>query len=65
MIKDGYYGLFNVSKTIFDSVSIEMCISGTNESVKYLCANNAETEHLISLGLEAIQNCDWYKVEMK
>lgn len=66
MKQDEYYGVVYVSSEIFDKLNVDMLISGGDDNVKFMCANELETNHLINLGID-INNVvpDWYKIVRK
>ncbi len=57
-----YYGVFTVPSVVFNAIKSDLCISGTTDTIKYLCANTRETIHLEALGMSPEMICDWYKV---
>ena len=64
MFSDGYYGKAILPRKIFEKLNKDHFINGCTDSVKYMCANKTETEHLISIGITIGNDmcCDWYKL---
>ena len=61
---EDYYGVVETSKEIFDKIPMNLCISGTIETVKFLLGNEKEYNVLLSLGLDVEYTVDWYKIKL-
>lgn len=65
MVHKGMYGVAAVPFQIFEAIDGKLTISNSNEKVKYLCANEKETNMLRSLGIDTKGVvCDWYKINL-
>ncbi len=65
MYEDEYYGVAKLPKEIFDKLDSSFFISRSTDTVKYMCANNEEFEHMKSLGIDTeALFCDWYRLEL-
>ncbi len=61
----GAYGRVLVPSSVFYQLDETMFISSSTDSIKFMCANSAETQHLISLGVDVDDVCcDWYEIHM-
>lgn len=63
---EDYYGVCKVPKSIFDKIPDSMTIIGSTDTVKYLCANDEETELMKALGVEVnVVDFDVYEVILR
>lgn len=63
MTLDGsYYGKAIVPSNVFNQLNPGFFISQSNDTVKYMCANQNEIRHLRSLGIDATDDYDWFKI---
>lgn len=62
----GCYGVISVPERLWILLDKSMFISGTTDACVYMCANETETKHLTSLGinLDGVV-CDWYKINLE
>lgn len=59
----GFYGVAIVFKETFDKLNDKYFISCSTDTVKYMCANDDQKEHLESLGIDTGGVvCDWFKI---
>lgn len=59
----GMYGEVVVPQSVFGKLNQEYFISHSDDTVKYMCANDEEKKHLESLGIMTSNLvCDWYKI---
>jgi hypothetical protein len=64
MTGDGYYGVVTVPAAVFHKLDSSMFISGSGDTEKFMCANEAETKHLAALGINCAV-CDWYCIKLE
>jgi len=63
MYENGYYGTVAVSSAVFSKLNSDFFIHGSDEKVKFMCANQAEAEHLEGFGIDTSEIiCDWFKI---
>lgn len=66
MIIDNYfsfpYECFVVDQKTFEMIPYWMCISGTNETTKFLLGNTPEMEFLASLFGVEVETSDYYRI---
>lgn len=64
--QDGYYGLVELPAEVFKKLNSDYFISGSDDDVKFMCANDPENNHLRGLGVDVDADdgvfCDWYKL---
>lgn len=61
--QNGFYGVGDLPPEIFDKLDPKYFISGCTDTVKYMCANEEETQHLENLGIDTSRVvCDWYRL---
>jgi hypothetical protein len=74
MYDEGQYGTVVVSRAVFDRLDSGFFIQHSGPLVKYMCANQGETEHLEALGVctlgvrsDAYPGlvCDWFKISVE
>lgn len=61
-LADGYYGKSIVPITVFKHLDPQYFISSSTDTIKFMCANEAEIKHLRSLGIDATDEYDWFKI---
>lgn len=71
MIEDGMYGVVTVDEKTFCKLEPSYFSNGSNDTTKYMCANDDQKWHLIHLGVDLEEvtckkgtiACDYYKIE--
>ena len=58
----GYYGKAIVPQDVFSKLNPGFFISSSTDTVKFMCANRNEIRHLRSLGIDATDDYDWFKI---
>jgi hypothetical protein len=65
MTSTAYYGVAVLDAETFNKLDPKYFISGCTDTVKFMCANTKEMQHLMQLGIETYDYCDWYKLVLE